>query len=103
MIEITYDPKLGKSVPDGKVQSWVETFISDALTHNVKACKVGSELMIHAIRLAIKQGKLDHNDVVFVFEGEEIKSDKDGRMFHWPLGFCDHYESFLSKLLEWDK
>jgi hypothetical protein len=68
------------------------------------------EQVIHAVRLAIKQGKLSHEEVEFHFiknmengrikESEVILSNKDGRLDHRPKGFCDWYGNMLSDILD---
>jgi hypothetical protein len=58
------------------------------LVDNLELCYSTSNIF-NAIRLLIVQDKLDFNNIVFVYKGEEIKITKYGSILNWPDGFLD--------------
>jgi ferredoxin-NADP reductase len=102
MIRIVYDAELGHALPDGKVRAFVDQLAKENneaadLTAESVWC-IGTEQIIDHIRLAIKDGKISHEQVIFEYKGEEIRSDKDGRLPYWPKGFCEITSQVLMNL-----
>jgi hypothetical protein len=69
-------------------------------TKNVKTSTENVEL---AARTLIKEGKLDCNEVEFVYvvDGKEVcrqKSTKDGRLREYPAGYCEVAMDLLTRL-----
>ena len=70
-----------------------------------------SDHLLNGIRLAVHEGKLNHEDVgIFFFDRQEEegsisakilepKINENGRIDHWPDGFFDESEKILQKLL----
>ncbi len=105
---IEYKPMLGDFVQDALVQQYVNGLIysfaeEQHLYPEVLHRDVGSELIITGIRVAIKQGKLNQNEVIFRFNGHNITADSRGRLSDWPNGFCNIWDSYLDKLLDIDE
>jgi hypothetical protein len=94
-IKIIYDPVHGKPIPDGLLQSEVESIISGTTGEFT----VSSELFIDAIRVCIVNGQISNQDIVFVYKGEEMKPDENGRLRNWPPGFCDTHQKLLRGLI----
>ena len=82
----------GTAIPDLKVKEWAEYAINQHLTlpGDETTIEVGTMVMINAIRLAVKRGTLDCNNVVFKYNDDMIKISKEGEFDHWPIGFCSH-------------
>lgn len=71
-----------------------------------------SDHIISGIRLAIKEGKIQKENVKLLFfsleeserkylsKCEEITIDKNGRIAHWPKNFFDQFELDLERLLK---
>lgn len=104
-ISITYSPD-GQAISDFEIEDWANDIVKESQTpisnftgERVIERKVSNELAINQIRVFIKQGKLNHSEVVFVYNGSELKPDKNGRLENWPKGFCDHTENMLYTLL----
>lgn len=96
----------GFTTPDLKVQKWLEDLLGQLnnpseSNHNFIAIEIGSEVMINAIRVAIKHEQLKHEDVIMQFKDQEWKLDKDGRFKKWPDGFCDVNINYLEQLVGW--
>lgn len=63
-----------------------------------------SDHIFNGVRVAIKQGLVDHKLVRFTFckPGEPniwLQPDKDGRIKYWPEGFFDQADKALQMLL----
>jgi hypothetical protein len=60
---------------------------------------VSTDNFINAARVHICRGVIPHDQVVFLFDGMELRPDSDGRLDHWPRGFCDFTDRWLMELL----
>lgn len=63
-----------------------------------------SDHIFNGIRVAIKQGKISHEEVEFRFyqpnqKVQILKCDKDGRFEVWPAGFFTQLDLELSQLI----
>jgi hypothetical protein len=96
--------KEGVCLPDEIIESFIEEFLydenfkedtSDTECHLL----VANELIITAFRVKVLSGEIPHTQIVFKFEDQIIKINKDGRLAHWPKGFCDHNDNYLDQLL----
>lgn len=83
----------GESVSDFAVEEWFE---------KAKAggdFKVSNEIPIIRVRVAVNEGALSREDVLIVFRDMEQIPTTNGRLHHWPDGFCDTFEKLLERLL----
>lgn len=62
------------------------------------AIKVSNSIAILSIRVAIKRGEIDLDDIVLLFNNGPITIEKDGAIHHWPIGFCDHVDILFEEL-----
>lgn len=103
MIAVTYKRVGGVVVADGEVGGYVRSLLSVNGNYNSSFANiditVSSNLIVDRLRLAVKEGDLDHNDLVFKFEGREITVDNNGRLLSWPEGFCDTWDNILYRML----
>jgi len=90
---ITFDSIKGTPVADGKAEE-----LALKLHKSGRNFKTSTDNLIHATRALICEGAIPHSSVVFMFNGEKIQADKDGRIADWPLGFCDHQMNLLARL-----
>ena len=58
-----------------------------------------TELGIQMVRILIMRKLILHTDVVFWYEGQHLRPDKDARIEPWPEGFCDTMDGVLQELL----
>ena len=98
MFKITYDARHGKAYPDGALNEAVDYMICSGFGE----ITVSNGLFIDTVRARIKQGLLNHEDVVFLFEDYELYPDENGKFDQWPRGFCDRQDKLLTILLGWD-
>jgi len=94
MLTIEYDGENGECVPDFAAEAWV----LDAFA-NRKFVSVGSELMFHAARVLVAEGKIPADQIEFWFKGKKLSHNPDGTLNAWEPGLCDTYSKFLGRLL----
>ncbi len=96
MITVVYDPSHSVGIPDGTVISVAEAICTG--TPEGESVTVGTGLVIDAIRVLVKTGKIRHDQIQFEYEGNILPIDKDGRMVIWPEGFNDMVTTLLCQL-----
>ena len=103
-ILIIYDPIFGYSCPDGLIARYVDNLAEnfEAYVKEKAPIFIGSELLITGIRVAVFEGRIPFDQVAFFYDRFAMYIDKDGRIDHWPRGFCDHNDKFLAILLDWN-
>ena len=94
-IRIIYDAENGGLSRDGDAEKIVDALLSEA--NNVEYTTSNSTV-VYAMRLAVKQNRISHEDVMFIFNQEEIPVLSNAQLTHWPNGFCDHTMKFLAVL-----
>lgn len=94
MRKITYDAVNGTPVADGKAEKFALE-----LAQNETDFVVATDNLITATRALIYEGSISHESVCFVFQDRIIPTDKNGRISHWPNGFCDYLDNWLMRLL----
>ena len=103
MIEITYDPVNGTPIADGRVVSFANEIVEvNKLGLDVRRT-IASETVIHELRLRVAKGKIAHTDIVFVYNGQELRVEKDGGypIDSWPIGCGDFLERKCFELLHY--
>jgi hypothetical protein len=99
MINIIYRPKEADlAIADGNVDYWVNQVISHKDVDG-KEFWISTGLCIDALRVAVKQRKLDHDNVRILYENNDIRIDKNGTLDNWPNGFNDKLDTYLNQLL----
>jgi len=104
---VTYG-KRGKCIPDLTVPFWAESVVSDYNLHKQHSpdkdyeLPVCTETMVLSLRVLASKGIIPYNELVFVFEGEEITVSEGGRIKKWPKGFCDIQLDMIDELLSWN-
>lgn len=81
MLKIIWDDNIAVPVVDSKIH----TFVNVTLNSKYDFCYVAQAALVDAFRLAVMEGRINHKEVVFVYEGEEFKLDENGRFPHYPL------------------
>lgn len=95
MIKIEFQANnFNVAVPDGGAQAWAEDVAQKGNGYYITS----NHLCIYHIRLLVQQGTINHNNVEFIFEDRVISVNKNGRLNHWPKGFCDHIDNVLCEL-----
>lgn len=104
MIYLEYDPNIGHAYTDGECEEVVRDWIEDHNDGTLKCREddpiwVGTANVIHALRVAIKQGAIKPEDVFIEFMGKRLNIFPNGGIRPWPKGFCDHIERWMRQLL----
>jgi len=59
---------------------------------------VGQCLIVDSFRVLVKRREIPVEDILFIFEGQEILANQDGGLEKWPRGFCDEETDLLREL-----
>jgi hypothetical protein len=96
MITLEYDSMAGLALPEGKICDFVDQFIADNAGKDVKLV-YGQELILHYFRLAVVNGKLDHNDIVVQYLDKILTVNSYANLSSWPMPdyFCDVLNQLL--------
>ena len=101
MLKVKYCES-GKCVADKRINKFVKDIIDRYNTFDCDFIAVSSELIISRFRLAIKEGDIKSDDIVFITEDDiEIIPNSNGSLPVWPAGFCDTNDHILDKLIDW--
>ena len=87
------------SIPDAAV----DAFARDAVKAGLTEIRVGTATMLNALRLEVKRGNLDPQNVAILFRDQQLHIDKYGELDHWPIGFGDKWDQQLGELIGWDE
>jgi len=93
---IEFDAANGTAIPDGLAESYVQALIDNPPD---SPFVVSSSIFIQALRVAVKEGRLQHSDVIIIFNSEPIPIDSKGAISEWPKGFCSLEREFLVRIL----
>ncbi len=94
MKTIEYDVD-GLAIADYKAEETARSFLKSDENY----IKVSTDNFVTAVRALIHEKFIPHTDVEFLFKGTKLPPNKNGRLNHWPVGFCDLHEDLLSRLL----
>ena len=83
----------GTPISDFDVEEWYQSIRTGGDFY------ISSEIAVTRVRVAVKEGELNPEDVSFCYKGICQFPDKDGRLAQWPEGFCDVSERLLERLL----
>lgn len=87
-----YSPE-GEAVSDFEAENYAYRFLKQ------DELNVSSQNVVDWVRVMVKDGVIDWKDIKVYFRDQELLIDKNGRMNHWPHGFCDTNLNALTRLL----
>lgn len=99
MIIYEYDGINGEAVADGRAEEVVAALIARHEDGEWVVYGSGTDNVLHALRVAVRRGRIAHTDVSVRFQGVDLGLDADGRIREWPAGFADYMETWLMALL----
>lgn len=102
-IRIEYDPDTGKAIKDGALDGWVDSIVDRYKADKPTTKKIATEACVDALRVKVKEREINHKDIVFIHNDDEIMVDKYGSLSHYPKGFCEIMDNLLEKLIGWGK
>jgi len=101
---VTYNPHATNVhlLPDAGVEPYVTDLVG-LFNDNKDSDKdmyliFAQDILLLTLRVMISEGKLDHERVKLIFEGESVPIDSDGRINKWPQGMGDYELNLLSRL-----
>lgn len=60
---------------------------------------VASDMPIAMLRVMIREGNIDTDDIVFKFADKTVPHLPTGRIEHWPEGMGDYMSKLLCRLI----
>jgi hypothetical protein len=113
MIAVIYVPD-GK-VPDDADLGWVadselesettkivlqhEAGLDDYLD-DVMVVYTAQESVVMMFRVLVAEKKLSHKDISFIYNDQVFTVNSDGRFIEDTMGFCEHLDNMLDRLLK---
>ena len=105
-----YYSKEGKAVNDFEAEALAGKMFSkdpilSAPCNKKTEFHTSSEIFITAIRVLIKEGVINKDEVEFILPSNEagvpqvMVSDKNGNLDAWPKGFCDINHSLIFRII----
>lgn len=99
MLRVVYDPHDGVHVADADVPNYVQLIVFEYLQDFTNKVVVGQESIIDEFRIAVQNGDIQSDDIVFEYEGKEHFPNRFGNIVPWPKGFCDYGADRCIKLI----
>ncbi len=91
-------------IPDSEVEEFVDNIIhefkqlsSDCVFDVVYY--TAQESVITMFRVKVAEQVLGSGELCFMYEGEILPVVSNGRLEHWPTGFCSLNDNMLDRLL----
>jgi hypothetical protein len=99
MITIKYSP-YGQARSDWEAKEVVKNIKEYISNEHSPGIHISNELIVLAIRAAVKKGELRNTDICFEFKGKIFTLNDHARFLDpLPDGFCDHSEKYLTELI----
>ena len=92
MKHLIYSPE-GEPVSDFEAENYAYKLLKQ------DEINTSSQNVVDWVRVLVKDGLIDWNDITVHFHDQELKIDKNGSMNEWPHGFCDTNLNALTRLL----
>lgn len=93
MKTIEYSPD-GEAIADAVAEQRAREFLAGG----ARLAVVSTDNFVTAAQCLIFEDVHPHDDVEFVFQGQVLKPDADGRFEVWPVGFCDYEMGCLARM-----
>lgn len=99
-IIVIFDPENGFTVPDSKVEVFVDTIIAAAGEHNYLNYKVvvGSDIIVNAFRAAIAVDTVANEDVAIIFNDRKLDISNSGAYLDFPRGYPQHNVDYVKTI-----
>lgn len=88
---VEYDGQHGTTVADEIALEFVQIHLEMGTTR----LTVGTTTLLTAARVLAKEGE----DIVFIYNGRELKSSRPGKFDHYPPHMAMTHENLLDRLL----
>lgn len=88
-------------VSDAGVEDFVREIIDRSKIEKDFSIEIGQEIVFDAIRLAIKEERIDFNNIRFVFRDEVLEPNKFGHLKKYPGVLFKRCE-IAQKLIGWN-
>jgi hypothetical protein len=99
LLTVEYNEHIGIVVADAAVPHIVQYWLGLHQQGQLTTIAAGNEMLIDQFRLAVLDEQISHEDIMFMYQGEQIKVDTYGKLAHWPTGMCDLQQTQLRRLI----
>jgi hypothetical protein len=89
----------GEAIPDARCYERASKFLENEEGDLEVLMKTSTENLILMIRAHIAEGFSSHEGIRFLYKGEYIYPNHQGRLPRRPAGFCDTAENALMRCL----
>lgn len=86
-------------VPDGKAKDYVYNLIKSLNKQIPTVLLTCQELIVYYVRLAILDGLISYDDVVFEFDDYKLYPNKYAQFDFWPDGFCKYMDEINNSII----
>jgi hypothetical protein len=78
-----------------------ERTVLEIINNGINEYYTSNEIMINYFRVYVREGKIKHNDIIFVFDGKESRCDKYGSLENYNK--FSAFNDSLYRLIEWNQ
>lgn len=89
------------TVSDAGVKDFIEAIVERSKSINDFSVEIGQEIVFDAIRLAIREERIDFKNILFVFGNEVLEPNKFGHLKYYPTVLFEH-NIIVRKLIGWN-
>lgn len=94
---LTFDAEHGTPSGDAYAGRIIDAFLEQSGTVEYTTA---NHSVVSALRLAIVEQRISHEDVKIVFGEQIILSNAKGELDAWPVGFCDHERNCVVAMMK---
>lgn len=102
---IAYEPENGIPYSDALTEQRFREIVERLIEGPYDHAKTfpSTENFIYVARIAIRENWYPDVEYEFQFNHQVIPHNQNGKLEHWPKGFCDKTDDYLQRLLskEW--
>lgn len=91
---ITIDYNNGVTVPEAKSMNFAINMVGEMKSNPYCELVIGSSLIVLCLRVLISEGKLETDNLKFVFQGEEVVFDNYGEIVSAPKEYVEWHYSY---------
>lgn len=91
--------KEGMAFSDFDLLREAEVVVNAYHEGRIQEISVSTANIIEAIRVLVCRGEIEHDEVVIHFKEDVIKLNEKIEFSHYPIGFMDWEQKFLSEIL----
>lgn len=92
--------QLGEHMPDHMVEEFVLYVIEKYNEGRMSKIVISCELIIKTFQAMVVEGKIDHEEIQFLYRGDFIPVSIYGAIKNRPLGFCSTSNTISERIID---